>query len=202
MASSVASPDKAASSIKPLMVYWSVGIIVGLLYLRADIFSVASWSRPHVLSILLTAAATAVTMVAYNSVTKTGGRSLHLPTFFGFSIANGICETLLFIASFKIGVALAAPFTDSSLWLFLAGTLTFFAYLAVIHALFWLKILPAHLDKRPATKNARRVWVVSLTVMSVLWGWLYFGYQDFWSFAILHILFDAGMVYSIRYRLA
>ncbi|MEL7359973.1 MAG: hypothetical protein AAFN40_25995 [Cyanobacteria bacterium J06560_6] len=202
MTSSIASPDKTASSIRPLAIYWTIGILVGLLYVRSDIAESVGWSGARVVSVLLALVATVVTTVAYGKITTTGGRSLHLPTLFGFSVANGICETLLFIASFKIGLALAAPFTTKPLWLFLAGTFTFFVYSGAIHALFWLKILPTHLNKNPATKNARRVWIAGLVAVSVLWGWLYFGYQDFWSFAILHILFDAGMVYCIRYRLA
>ena len=202
MASSIASPDKTASSIRPLAIYWTIGILVGLLYLRSDIINSAVWSSGRVISVLLAMAATVVTTIAYDKVTTTGERSLHLPTLFGFSIANGICETLLFIASFKVGLVLAAPFTTQPLWLFLAGTFTFFAYSAAIHALFWLKVLPPHLNKNPAVKTLRLLWIVGLTATSLLWGWLYFGYQDFWSFAILHILFDAGMVYSIRYRLA
>ncbi len=201
--STLSSAPNSASSVRPLAIYWAVGIAVGFVYLRSDIAQVPGVvNGSHLLSILAGLLATVVTTVAYKKVTMSGGRSLHLPTLFGFSLANGICETILFLASFKVGVAIASPFTTQPAWLFLAGTTTFFAYLGAIHALFWLKILPAHLNKSPAVKNARRVWIVGLVAVSVLWGWLYFAYQDFWTVAALHALFDAGLVYCVRYRLA
>ncbi|MEO0646526.1 MAG: hypothetical protein AAFZ17_10290 [Cyanobacteria bacterium J06650_10] len=197
-----ASLGRKRSSLKPLAIYWLIGAIVGALYLRSELTSLSSgFDAAHLLSIAAALLATVVTTVAYSRVVMTGGRSHHFPTLFGFSLANGLCETILFIASFKVGVAIAARFTTTSTWLFLAGTLTFFAYSGAIHAFFWLKILPPHLNKSPAVKNLRIVWIIGLTLMSLLWGWLYFGYQDVWSVVVLHVLFDAGMVYSIRYRL-
>lgn len=203
MASSVSSaPARRRSSVRPLAIYWLVGAVVGILYLRPELTSATSgFGAAHVFSIAIAFLATAITTIAYDRIVMTEGRSLHLPTLIGFSLLNGLLETVLFIASFKVGVAIASTFTTVLLWLFLTGTLTFFAYSGAIHALFWLKVLPPHLNKSPAMKNIRRVWIAGLTLMSLLWVWLYFGYQDFWSVVVLHILFDAGMVCSIRYRL-
>ncbi|MGD1898724.1 MAG: hypothetical protein ACFB16_17430 [Phormidesmis sp.] len=204
--SSLSTPASAQgrSSIRPLAIYWLIGAVVGGLSLRPELANATTseFDTSHLLSIAIALLATVVTTIAYSKIVTTGGRSLHLPTLFGFSVLNGLFETILFIASFKIGVALAAPLTAQPIWLFLAGSFTFFAYLGAIHALFWIKILPSHLNKSPSVKNVRRVWIVGLTLVSLLWGWLYFGYQDFWSVVVLHALFDAGMVYSIRYRLA
>ncbi len=189
------------SSVKPLTIYWLVCIAVGWLYLRPEIVHIPTiLSKSHLISVGIGLVTTITTMVTYDRVATTGMRSLHWPTVIIFPIANGILETIPFLVSFKIGTVLAAPFTPQPLWLFLAGTTTFFAYLAAIHALFWLKVLPPHFDKRPAVKKARIAWIVSLTAVSLMWGWLYFAYQDFWSVAALHVLFDVGMVYSIRYR--
>ncbi|MEL7331388.1 MAG: hypothetical protein AAFN12_04030 [Cyanobacteria bacterium J06560_2] len=196
------APSFAKSSFWPLALYWTVGAVVGALYLRPEMAQIPTYSsRSHFVSVAVALAVTVVTTVAYSKVTTYGGRSLHLPTLFGFSLFNGILETVLFLASFKIGTTLAVPFTAEPLWLFLAGTLSFFVYSGIIHVFFWLKILPPHLNKSLAVQNARRVWIVGLVAVSVLWGWLYFAYQDFWSVAALHALFDAGMVYCIRYRL-
>lgn len=202
MASSVpSSVSTRRASIRPLAIYWLVCAAVSVLYLRSELTGLTSgFGAAHVLSIAIAFLTTATTTIAYSRVVITEGRSLHLPTLFGFSILNGLLETVLFIASFKIGVEIASLVTQQPIWLFLAGTFTFFAYLGAIHAFFWIKILPPHLNKSPSVKPIRRVWIVSLTIMSLLWGWLYFGYQDFWSVAVLHVLFDAGMVYSIRYR--
>jgi len=204
--SSIASrptSSRTTSSLKPLAIYWVIGVVVGLLTLRPDIVQIAtSYSAGHIVSIGVALLATVVTMVAYDRISSGGMRSLHYPTLIAFPILNGLCETILFIVSFKVGTALAATVTTQPVWLFLAGTFTFFAYLGAIHALFWLKILPPHLNKSPEVKPIRRIWIVGLVTVSLMWGWLYFAYQDFWSFAILHMLFDAGMVYSIRYRLA
>lgn len=205
MASSptLSSGPETASSIRPLAIYWVIGIVVGFVYLRPEMAQLpAAMSGGHLAAIAAGLLATIVTTVAYKQVTTVGIRSLHLPTLFGFSIANGICETILFFASFKVGVAIAASFTTQSSGLFWSGITSFFLYSAAIHALFWLKILPPHLNKSPAVKNIRRVWIIGLVALSLAWGWLFFAYQDFWSVAALHILFDAGMVYCIRYRLA
>ena len=200
MASSISVPARRSSSIWPLAIYWVIGALVGCLLLRAELMAGASeLNLSHLLSIAATLLATAVTVVAYDKIVTREQRSLHLPTLFGFSLLNGLFETMLFVASFKLGVAIASFFTTGPVYLFLLGT--FFAYLGAIHAFFWLKILPPHLNKSAAVKPMRTLWIVALTIMSLLWGWLYFAYQDIGAVVVLHILFDAAMVYSIRYRL-
>jgi hypothetical protein len=99
------------------------------------------------------------------------------------------------------------------LWrIFLAGTMSFVAYSGAIHALFWMKILPPHhmlmMDDKTTTataagmmKNAKRLWMVGLVTTTVLWGWIYFRYQEFWSIVVIHTLFDAGMVYCIHFTI-
>lgn len=202
MAPSSITSRTTSSSLKLLVVYWAVGIAVGVLALRMELTQLVSGFSPgHVVSLGIGLLATLVTMVAYDRVSLRGVRSLHIPTLIAFPLLNGLCETILFIASFKLGTILAAGFTTQPLWLFVAGTTTFFAYSGAIHALFWLKILPPHLNKSPAVKRTRIVWIIGLVTLSLMWGWLYFAYQDIWSIVALHVLFDAGMVYSIRYRL-
>ena len=203
---SVSAAVRPSRSMVPLSLYWATGIAVGLLYLRSDLTHFAmdldgGLSSGHGLSMLAALLVTLVTMLAYDRVVFCEGRSLHFPTLFGFAAVNGLCETMLFIASFKVGVAFASLFTTQPIWLFMAGTLTFFVYSGAIHALFWLKILPPHLNKSPEVETIRLVWIAGLVMVSLLWVWLYFGYQDFWPVVALHALFDAGMVYSIRYRL-
>ena len=196
------SGSDSGSSLRPLAIYWTICVVVGVVYLRPEVMQFpAIVGSSHVVTVVAGLLAVVVTTVAYKRVTTFGMRSLHLPTLFGFSLANGICETIAFFASFKVGVVIASLFTTSPLWLFTVGLTTFFAYSGAIHALFWLKILPAHLNKSPAVKNSRRVWIVGLVALSSVWSWLFFAFQDFWSVAVLHILFDMGMVYCIRYRL-
>jgi hypothetical protein len=204
---------KSIPSMKPLATYWCLGILVWVSYLRPE--RMARQRLPpaavldaagHVVSIVAAVLATVATTIAYSKITTTSGRSLHFPTLVGFSLANGICETMLFMASFKVGAdAMMAATFQNAAWRFLAGTMSFVAYSGAIHALFWMKILPPHLiimDKTAGKmKSAKKLWMVGLVTTSVLWGWLYFRYQDFWSFAILHALFDAGIVYCIHYRM-
>lgn len=192
---------RPSRSLLPLAIYWSVGAIAALVFLRSEIAIAPTIGFAHGLSIAVGLLVTLGTMIAYHRVALREGRSLHLPTLIGFPLLNGFCETALFLLSFKIGAALISPIAGQGAGQFAAGIVTFFAYSWAIHALFWLKLLPPHLNKSPAVKTSRILWSVGLTAVSLLWAWLYFAYQDFWSVAILHALFDAGMVYSIRYRL-
>ncbi|MEL6260841.1 MAG: hypothetical protein AAFR12_07205 [Cyanobacteria bacterium J06626_6] len=194
--------SQTESSIKPLAIYWLIGLIVGVTYLNADFRQLPTdFSDGHWISIWIGLAITAVTTLAYAKISTRSGRSLHVPTLIGFPLLNGLFETALFLASFKLGTTAVARWTNNPTWLFLAGIFTFCAYSGAIHALFWLRILPPHLNKDRALNNFRRVWMVGLVAVSVLWGWLYFAYQDVWSVVVLHALFDAGMVYCINYQL-
>ncbi|MEL6468253.1 MAG: hypothetical protein AAFQ74_00865 [Cyanobacteria bacterium J06623_4] len=195
--------SRTDAAIKPLAIYWTIGLIIGTTYLNAGFRQLPSeFSTSHWISIWIGLAITVVTTLAYAKVSTRDGRSLHLPTLIAFPLLNGLFETALFLASFKLGMSAVAIWTTNPVWLFLAGIFTFCAYSGAIHALFWLRVLPPHLNKDKALNNFRRVWMVGLVAVSVLWGWIYFAYQDVWSVVALHALFDAGMVYCIHYQLS
>lgn len=185
-----------------LLLYWVLGVAIALLYLQPPLpFSASLQGGAHASWIAVGLAVTLITNWAYDQISEDQGRSLDYPTLIAFPILNGICETIWFLATFKLGASLAALYTESPVWIFTAGFTLLFCYSGVIHAFFWLKLLPPHLNRDPKLKGIKRVWMLGLLLMTLLWAWLYFAFQDFWTVVGLHVLVDVAIVLSIRYSL-
>ena len=202
-------PDRPARSPLPqLAIYWATGAALGLIFplqdnLQAPHFVTlfASLSQPHVLTLLAAFFVTILTNVAYDQITTTSGRSFNIPTLIIFSLINGIFETNLFLLSFSLGARLASQLSFPLQ--FLAGFTFLSAYSGVIHAKFWLPLLPPHLKKMETRRDkvVKKGWMIGITLMTLLWSFLYYQFGDYWSVVALHVLFDAIMVWSIRFSI-
>lgn len=197
----------------PVVLYWMTGLAVGLFYMKEELKSFGeqlnfrkeiNWQRVGILALgLLIVVANAF---VYRQSTTDGGRPLDALTLVIFTVANGLCETFLFLAVFKFGEYLVQQYSQNRLLIYASGLMLFFVYAGGIHGAFWIQVLPQHMvDSKIALGSLeipRQFVFFPLQVMlTISWSVIYFLYRDFWSVAALHALVDATMVYCIHYSL-
>lgn len=185
----------------PTMVYlyWAVALIIGLVFFRKDIVSFDSRFEPRRLVLLvLSAVIVALNAWVYSHSTFDGGRPLDIPTLVVFSIGNGIAETFMFYAVFRMGTALAEKVTANAWVLFSAGFLFFIIYSGLIHGLFWLDILPEHVDQASPYKP---FFMPVQILIAGSWALSFFWYRDIRSVILLHALVDLTMAWNVKFSL-
>lgn len=191
-----------------LAAYWSFGAAAAtVLMLHPSLPSAEGASAPGCAT-AAAAGAGALTAAAYHALVHRGcaSRPLDTATLIVFPVFNGVFETTLFAAAFRGGAAIARAAGSPPIGRFLAGTTTFFAFSGLIHALFWLRILPPHMPETrelpPRRKALKRAWAFGLGGMSFAWAWLLHAHDALRTVTWQHILFDAAMVASVRCRIA
>ncbi|WP_165498856.1 hypothetical protein [Chlorobium sp. N1] len=185
----------------PMMVfsYWAVAILIGLVFFRRDIVAFNSDFEPRrVILLVLSAAIVALNAWVYSNSTYDGGRPLDIATLVVFSIGNGIAETFMFYAVFRIGETLAGKVTTNAWVLFAAGFLCFMIYSGLIHGLFWLDILPEHVDQSSPFKP---FFMPVQILIAGSWALSFFWYRDIRSVILLHALVDLTMAWNVRFSL-
>jgi hypothetical protein len=122
------------------------------------------------------------------------GRSWNPLVTVVFAGANGICETMLFLASFDLGRALAPGFPVLGAGL---GYMAFLVYSALIHVLFWEPcVFPPHIPK--GEKKAKKIRkIVFLALSSTSWLVLYGVYGDILTPCLLHIFLNSVGDWSV-----
>mmetsp|Transcript_53935 Transcript_53935/g.150009 ORF Transcript_53935/g.150009 Transcript_53935/m.150009 type:complete len:241 (-) Transcript_53935:244-966(-) len=152
-------------------------------------------------SLVLATVLTCGQQVLYYYNSNSLGRKFSIFSAAVFVVMNGVFETFLFWLFFDAGVALGAWLGGGRALRFSVGFLGFFIYSGLVHALMWEKVFPFHLTARfPGTRRISfKVAIVSLTFMSFSWFWLYFAFEDRWSFVLLHMLTDMVASYAIRF---
>ncbi|MDT9547398.1 MAG: hypothetical protein HQ516_03050 [Chlorobium sp.] len=185
----------------PFMVYtyWIIAIGIGLAFFRKDIFSFSTDFGPRRI-ILLTASLLIVALNAwvYSNSTFSSGRPLDLWTLLVFSVGNGIAETFMFYAVFRLGTLLAGKATGNPWLLFSAGFLLFIIYSGLIHGLFWINILPEHVDQASPFKP---FFMPVQLLIAGSWALSFFWYRDIRSVILLHAMIDFTMAWNVRFSL-
>ena len=189
-----------------VLLYWSLGLLLGRFYLdpeRIDYTSFEYHGPGHGVWIALGTASVMIGNLAYVKVCHHDNRpKATLPMIAIFSLGNGICETFWFLASFDWGADLTRKFIgDSDSWIFAGGFTVLLIFCGVIHALFWLRVLPSHMGGKLTTeqKRLKLVWRICLFAMTFDWAWLYHRYSDFWSITFMHTLTDIFLACVVRY---
>jgi chlorophyllide a hydrolase len=195
-----------ASSAEQLIVrYWLVATLCGILVLWDW---VTSWNvpltlanRPLFLYLLVTFA---LSQLLYALVARYDGRALHLGATALFALGNGIAETLAFGVVYRVGelftawiVGLVAP-SAASFAGFLGGLILFIVYGGLIHARFWLLVLPPHLDDSPRSKAIRRWRPLAEIGLVVGWSLCFWLTRDIWTVIFFHVLVDIGLMLKVR----
>ncbi len=185
----------------PMMIYayWAFAFLVGIIFFKKDILAFnREFDSRRVTLLAVSLIVVAINAWVYNHSTSDGGRALDPLTVLVFTIGNGIAETFMFYAMFRIGNALAGRFTQNSWALFITGFIFFILYSGLIHGLFWINILPQHVIQ---TSPYKPFFMPIQLLIAGSWALSFFWYRDIRSVIFLHALVDLTMVCNVRFSL-
>jgi len=179
--------------------YWAFAFLVGMLFFKKDILAFnREFDTRRVTLLAGSLVVLAINAWVYSHSTTDGGRSLDWLTVLVFSIGNGIAETFMFYAVFRLGIALSGRFTQNPWVLFLAGFLCFMIYSGLVHGLFWINILPEHVVQ---TSLYKPFFMPVQLLIAGSWALSFFWYRDIRSVIFLHALVDLTMVWNVKFSL-
>ena len=185
----------------PMMIYayWAFAFLVGILFFKKDILAFNREFDSRRIALLATSLiVVAINAWVYTHSTTDGGRALDPLTVLVFTIGNGIAETFMFYAVFRLGELLAGRFTQNSWALFITGFLFFIIYSGLIHGLFWINILPEHVVQ---TSLYKPFFMPIQLLIAGSWALSFFWYRDIRTVIVLHALVDLTMVCNVRFSL-
>ncbi|MGB7511436.1 MAG: hypothetical protein WBP54_09145 [Pelodictyon phaeoclathratiforme] len=185
----------------PMMIYayWAFAFLVGIIFFKKDILTFNREFDTRRVSLLVASViVVAINAWVYSHSTTDGGRALDWPTVLVFSIGNGIAETFMFYALFRLGANLAGRLTQNTWALFLIGFLFFIIYSGLIHGLFWINILPEHVVQ---TSIYKPFFMPVQMLIAGSWALSFFWYRDIRSVIFLHALVDLTMVCNVKFSL-
>ncbi len=188
-----------------IVLYWLVATLIGVPVLHDWL---RSWQVPATLSqswlLLYLLASFALSQTLYVLVARHGGRPIHWGALIIFALGNGFAETLAFATTYRIGelighglFSLFAP-GSASLAGFIVGIICFTIYGGLIHALFWMPILPPHFDDRPRARAIRRLRPLAEVALVIGWSLCFWLFRDIWTVVALHVLVDIGLMLLVR----
>lgn len=193
------------NTTQPVLIYWGLSVALGLFFLWDWLYS---WHVPQTFAnpglVILLVASLLISQGMYLMVARHGGRPIRwMPTVI-FAIGNGICETLAFALIYRLGAtigggltALLFPSIASGVALTI-GLVFFSIYGGLIHALFWLRVLPPHLDDAPLARRIRKIRPIGEIALVVGWSLCLWLYQDIWTMAVFHICVDLCLMLLVR----
>ena len=185
----------------PMMIYAyrALAILVVIIFFKKDILTFnPEFDSRRIALLALSLVVVAINAWVYTHSTSDGGRALDPLTVLIFTIGNGVAETFMFYAVFRLGNALAGRFTQNSWALFITGFLFFIIYSGLIHGLFWINILPEHVVQ---TSPYKPFFMPIQLLIAGSWALNFFWYRDIRSVIILHALVDLTMVCNVRFSL-
>lgn len=185
----------------PIMIYayWAFAFLVGIIFFKKDILDFnREFDSRRIILLAASLVVVAINAWVYSHSTTDGGRSLDLLTVLVFSIGNGIAETFMFYAVFRLGTALAGRLTQNPWALFITGFIFFMVYSGLIHGLFWINILPEHVIQ---TSLYKPFFMPVQMLIAGSWALSFFWYRDIRSVIILHALVDLTMVCNVKFSL-
>lgn len=119
---------------------------------------------------------------------KTEIGSYHVLDRLIFSVFNGILEQFMFLFWMLVGCYLAKQwFAHRPRLVFISGYLSFAVFSGFIHALFWKSVLPHH---EPNTF----IIITMLSIMSLVWMWLFWRYKSIIPIMTMHVCLDWIMI--------
>ncbi|MBZ4220065.1 MAG: hypothetical protein LAC69_07795 [Chlorobium sp.] len=185
----------------PMMIYayWAFAFLVGVIFFRKDILTFnREFDKKRITLLVASLFVVAINAWVYTHSTTDGGRALDWLTVLVFSIGNGIAETFMFYAVFRLGTTLVGQVTQNSWALFVTGFLFFIIYSGLIHGLFWINILPEHVVQ---TSLYKPFFMPIQLLIAGSWALSFFWYRDIRSVIILHALVDLTMVCNVKFSL-
>ncbi|MEI8102661.1 MAG: hypothetical protein WCG61_03940 [Chlorobium sp.] len=185
--------------------YWTLAFLVGLLFFRKDILTFnREFDTRRVVLIVASFVVVAINAWVYSHSTTDGGRPLDPLTVVIFSVCNGIAETFMFYAVFRLGDLLASKLSSDNWQLtpkqsnFIIAMLFFVAYSGLIHGLFWINILPEHVVQ---TSPYKPFFMPIQMLIAGSWALSFFWYRDIRTVILLHALVDLTMAINVKFSL-
>jgi hypothetical protein len=178
---------------RPIWIYWLVcGLAISLLainrkqipLLLSPTMGSPQSRQGYALMLTVGWVASLVAAIAYVLLTRKQVAGFYsLPDLVAFSLLNGVLEQLMFVFWFLLGCWVGSQLGIQVSWkIFGLGFLSNVIYSGAIHALFWVKVLPAH---QPAL-----VMPVLLLIMSLAWMWLFWRYRAVVAIIAMHMAID------------
>lgn len=190
---------------RAILIYWLLATTIGIVFLWDWL---TAWNVQATLGnpwlVFYLCCSFALSQVMYVLVARHDGRPLHLGSLVMFAIGNGIAETLAFAAVYRAGEILGAGLFGlfapglAAPAGFVVGLIAFIIYGGLIHALFWMPVLPPHLDNAPRAKKIRRLRPLAEVALVLGWSLVFWLYRDIWTIVGLHILVDVGLILLVR----
>jgi hypothetical protein len=179
--------------------YWALAVIIGFVFFKDDILSFnREFDTRRKILFACSIIIIAVNAWVYSHSTTDGGRPLNIPTLIVFSIGNGVAETFMFYACFKFGMLIAGKATENPWVLFIAGFFCFMIYSGIIHAFFWLSILPEHVVQ---TSPYKPFFMPVQLLIATSWALSFFWYRDIRTVIFLHALVDLTMASCVKFSM-
>ncbi len=182
-----------------IFAYWFIAIVVGLLFFRKETFTFnTNFDTRRKVLLSLSLLIVAFNAFVYTNSTFDGGRPLDIASVLVFSVGNGIAETFMFYAVFVLGEKLMGLLTKNPWALFIAGFVFFMIYSGFIHGLFWIDLLPEHVNQASPYKP---LFMPTQILIAGSWALSFFWYRDLPSVFVLHGLVDLTMILNVKFSL-
>lgn len=185
----------------PILIYayWALAILIGVLFFRKDVMtSNDDYGPKRIGLIIFSVVILALNAYIYTNSTTDGGRILDPMSALIFSIGNGVAETFMFYAVFRLGQILIGKVTSNAWAGFAIGFLFFMIYSGIIHGLFWLPILPEHVVQSSPFKP----FFMPIQLMIALsWALSFFWYRDIRTVFLLHAVVDLTMIMNVKFSM-
>lgn len=185
----------------PLQIYayWAIAILIGVLFFRKDITAPnPPFDARRIGLLIFSVIILALNAYIYSNSTTDGGRVLDPWSALIFSVGNGIAETFMFYAVFRLGQSLVGKFTQNQWAGFIVGFLFFMIYSGIIHGFFWLNILPEHVVQ---TSPFKPFFMPIQLMIALSWALAFFWYRDLRTVFVLHALVDLTMIMNVKFSM-
>ena len=182
-----------------IFAYWFIAIVIGLVFFRKEAFNYnTNFDMRRKILLVASLVIVAFNAFVYSNSTFDGGRPLDIASVILFTIGNGIAETFIFYAAFIVGERLAGMVTKSPWVLFITGFIFFMVYSGLIHGLFWIDLLPEHVNQSSPYKP---LFMPTQILIAGSWALSFFWYRDLPSVFVLHGLVDLTMILNVKFSL-
>ena len=110
--------------------------------------------------------------------------SYEIPDLLLFAFSNGVLEQFMFVFWLLLGCYIGKKYASNSPKLiFTFGYISYAIFSGLIHAFFWTTVLPPH-------KPVSAIMAVALSLMSLVWMWLFWRYRAVLAIIAMHIVID------------
>lgn len=179
--------------------YWAIALIIGFVFFRKDVTAPnPPFDKRRIGLLVFSVVILVLNAYIYSNSTTDGGRMLGPWSALIFSVGNGIAETFMFYAVFRLGQSLVGKFTQNQWAGFLVGFLFFMIYSGLIHGLFWLNILPEHVVQ---TSPFKPFFMPIQLMIALSWALSFFWYRDLRTVFVLHAIVDLTMIMNVKFSM-